>query len=682
VSFQSAGEIAARQTAADDAAAKAAALAAEAVRSQLLSFLQSRKTEAVTARDTTGVTDMLQESARRRRGEHSAQRAAQLAKYKMPNYWVPLTQTKSIHTEAWFRDLLMPYNDKIWMLEPTVLPELQEDEKEEVRQEIAEQIGMVEEAGMSLSPTDIQQVHDEVMDAEEKETEELAKKCAKEMEKLIQDQHEECDFRSVFREFQSNLVTYGTAFLKGPFVIKRKMPRWEGGKRVVTDRLIPACSAPSPLDIYPAPWANNEQEGYIIERIPTYREALNAMRGMEYCQTPQIEALLKRTIPPSPSAIPEQGTRQAHEDKIQTPPKEAPFEVWSWTGPIPGYMLTEWGLANIDEASDYLVEVLWCDTFILKVVPRWDEVWIRPYFGARFKALPGSFWGRGVPLLMSASQDRANAAMIALIDNMQWASGPGGWIDQSRLVNPNDIADWHPRKLLAIQSQAGQNGVPMGFFDIQMRVAELQALYQRCCEDADNESGVPAYMYGSGQIGGAGGTYSGLSTLMNAAARGIKDALLEVDKMLSKFIQHWADWNNEYSDDERVKGDVRVVCSGASGLFVQEMQLSRMDDLIAQSTQLAQFTGPRFIINLLRQKAKILRVSTDGLPTEEDLQRVPQQTPQDLLAATAEGGEQPSGEAPTGEPGVPAAKQPGMGVGTGAVQRVTPIQKQGKVGVQ
>jgi hypothetical protein len=251
----------------------------------------------------------------------------------------------------------------------------------------------------------------------------------------------------------------------------------------------------------------------------------------------------------------------------------------------------------------------------------WDEVGVKPYFRAVFKQVPGSFWGIGVPLLMSASQDRANSMMIALLDNTSWGTGFIGWINQNRLVNMDDVKEMHSKKWIAIQTSTnpGDNGPPMGSVQFDLKVQELDALYQRCLGDADNESGVPAYMYGSGQASGAAGTYSGLATLMNAAARGIKDALLEIDQMLCKFIQHWADWDNEYSDDDSVKGDIRVVCSGSTGLFVQEMQLQKLDELAIQAKDMMGITGPRFVIDILRQKARILKADASLLPSDDEI---------------------------------------------------------------
>jgi hypothetical protein len=160
----------------------------------------------------------------------------------------------------------------------------------------------------------------------------------------------------------------------------------------------------------------------------------------------------------------------------------------------------------------------------------------------------------------------------------------------------------------------------MGIVQIDLHVAELDSLYQKALSDADNESGVPAYMYGSGSAGPAGGTFSGLSTLMNASARGIKDALLAIDDAIARFVQHWADWVNQYSEDESVKGDVRVICSGSTGLFVQEMQLQKLDELANQAKDLMAITGPRFVIDILRQKAKILKADSSLLPTDAELQ--------------------------------------------------------------
>lgn len=588
--------------------------------SQLLSHLQRCLTEAIQARDNSGITAKLLEAQRRRKGEYSPERLAQLQKYKLPVYWVPLTQTKCIHTEAWLRDLLMPYANKIWTLEPTVLPEVQADEQERIHYAVIEEALAVMAGGEMVTDEQMRKVVDKATDEYKRMIVEEAKDRAKAMESLIQDQHEECGFSAIFRDFQSNLTTYGTAFLKGPFTVVKKMPKWVGTKRVVGDRVIPACSAPSPHDIYPAPWNTNENDGHLFERIKTYREALSSVRNLPNYQTKQIEQLLSGEQ--STTTVQTGDNERAANENKSTAPIDNRIECWQFTGPLPGYMLIDWGLKDCVAANDYNVEVVFSSNYILKVVPMWDETGVRSYFRGVFKSVPGSFWGVGVPILMSASQDRANMIMTSMIDNTNWASGPIGWVDVTRVVNQNDLKEWHPRKLVPVQSTPAQTGAPMGFMSIELKVAELNLQYQSCLADADNESGVPAYMYGSGSSGPAAGTATGLHTLMNAAARGIKDALLSVDEVMTRFVAHWADWNDEYSNDESVKGDIRVVCSGATGLFVQELQLSKADDLFAQAMSLVPLTGPAFVLNILKEKAKILGIDTTMLPNENDVKAV------------------------------------------------------------
>jgi hypothetical protein len=283
--------------------------------------------EAVQAKQISGITDRLLEAQRRREGRHTPEKKAQLAQYALPDYWVPLTQTKCIQTEAWFRDLLMPYNDKIWLLEPTVIPELPEDKAKEIERAIAIESLELLANGQELTEDETRQVHEEAMDEAEQRVTEEAKKRVKAMERLIQDQHEECDFRGVFRDFQANLDTYGTAFLYGPFTTVKKMPKWVNGKRTVQKKIIPTCSAPSPHDIFPAPWAKNENDGYIIERIRTYPQGLCDVKELDYYKTAEIDDLLRERDVLTASSQPGDYERNAGEDKQATPPDMTPADT-------------------------------------------------------------------------------------------------------------------------------------------------------------------------------------------------------------------------------------------------------------------------------------------------------------------------------------------------------------------
>ena len=646
-----------------NADATATSLSSEPVRNSLLSHLEVLKNQAIMSKLNSGVTERLLDCQRRRRNEHSTDKIAQLQKYNLPVYFAPLTQTKCIHTEAWLRDLTMPYGSKIWMCESSEVPEIQPDKAQEIHQSVIQnevkEIMAGRDAG--LQAADLAKIADQTLADMKRQEKDFAKKRAKAMESEIFDNLQDCQWPKVFEEFRSNVVTFGTGFLKGPFTRTVKMATWKGKKRVVVDKVIPICSAPSPHDIFPAPWAKDVQDGYIIERIQTYRPALNACRKLEYYQRKEIETLLANQPTGKGTMMTQYGDyqRAAMEDKGNQMSDDR-IECWEFHGSLPGVLLEGWGVKNVDPAEDYEMVVLWSGSHILKVMPAWNDTACRGYFAARFKPVVGSFWGIGVPNMMSAAQDRANSVMTQLLQNTAWAGGPVFWGYMNRMVNPADATSLHGGKMLLFtqDDMSPITSAPMGSFDVEDKTGELNELYQGCLTDADNESGVPAYMYGANQAnaGGAVRTFSGLSTLMNAAARGVKDALMNMDQALGDFISNWADWLNEYSTDDAIKGDVRVISTGATGLFIQEMQMDRMAqmlDRIKDPTVLQALgvKGGAFMVSLIKGMAQMLKQDTSYLPSEEDI----------LEMAKKAAGQPPPGATPQPPPGQPATASPDQG---------------------
>ena len=127
-----------------------------------------------------------------------------------------------------------------------------------------------------------------------------------------------------------------------------------------------------------------------------------------------------------------------------------------------------------------------------------------------------------------------------------------------------------------------------------------------------------------------------------------------------------------YSDDDKVKGDIRVLCSGATGLFVHEMQLQRLDDMYNQAVAAVPIIGPRFMLSLLRQKAKILKADISSLPSDDDLAAMEKAPP-----APAAGGELPmqGEESGNNTPGTPATSAAQPGARPEAPEVVAPIQQ-------
>lgn len=622
----------------------AAALAGQAIKSQLLAYVQSCFSDSQNARQQAGVTDNLVNAQRRRKGEYDATRLAELAKFSIKPFWVPLTQIKCNAAEAWMRDILLPYGEKIWTLKPTVEPEVPETRAQIARVAAAAHVQAMTESGQQVPAGGLQQILDDMIEAEKDELRKAAMARAKAMETRIEDQLSESAWPQVFQEFLSNAVTFGTGFLKGPVIQRVKRRHWADGAITVDYEPFPTVQAPSPHDMYPSPWSVGVEDGYIIERIKTYRSGLEACIGVENYLDNEITALLAETpadMGLSQSNLPGDDQRAASEQKALGS-KDVRIECFEFWGPVPGFLLADAKLPGQDfqPGRDYEVQIIWSRDHILKVMPNWSDLGTRPYFKAVYKRIPGSFWGVGVPMLMISSQDRANGSMVAMLHNMSWASGPMAWVDVTRLVEKGDALTWHPGKVLQTTNEMGLTVPPAQWYTVPSNASELMAIYNQAVADSDNESGVPAYTYGSDRAAGAATTFSGLTALMNSAARGIKDAFAEVDTNgVGPLISNWVDWLNKYDPDDNIKGDVKVITTGATGLFVKELQMQKLTEFMDRTNNPVDLSiiGLKGRAKLLRKMADQLKMAdfTELIPSDKELDARERQQKEEAAALAA-----------------------------------------------
>lgn len=604
-------------------------LATPSVQSQLLGFVKKCFSDASLYRQSEGVDEMLLDAMRRRKGEYAPD---VLAKYKAQGnstIWIPLTEQKCNAAEAWMSDVLMPYGDRIWTVQPTTIPAL----KDEVVAEVVNEVVNMAQAQLAADPTfqpdeDWARGQAEVIRAQlEGDVKEEAVERANKMADQIQDQLEESDWFGVFKDFLSNVVTYGTGLLKGPVVRPTPKLVWEGNTPVVQKNNDPGVEAPNPLDIYPSPRSSDVPDGFIIERIRTERASISALRELPYYQTAEIDRLLTDHpdgLVTTQATDAERATLERKPDASATR-SDREVELFEFWGPIPGKYLREWGIPEAKDTEDYEFQVIWSSEYVLKVMPNPDPLGRRPYHKAPYKRVVGSFWGKGIPTLMKASQDRANAAQRAIVDNMGLCAGPQIVVDVARLPAGERVTHIYPRKVWLTTNENNLTTKPVDFFQPESNVAELTQIYASAVQDAELESGVPAYNYGSDQVSGAGRTVSGLSMLMNASARGIKESFSNIDqKGVGPLIERFYVWNMLYNPDESIKGDLQVVTRGATGTLLREMTLQKTTEFLDRTNNATdmQIIGIEGRAKVLRKSAELLNIGVeDVVPSEDELEQ-------------------------------------------------------------
>jgi len=248
------------------------------------------------------------------------------------------------------------------------------------------------------------------------------------------------------------------------------------------------------------------------------------------------------------------------------------LEVW---GKVSGKMLIEWGMSEDevpDSAREYDANVWVVGNYVIKAVLNYDPLGEKPYSKSSFIKCPGALWGKGIPEIIEDLQGVCNAAARALVNNMGIASGPQVEVNLERIPPNEDITQLSPWKIWqTVNDPVGSSAPAIRFTQPDSRASELMAVYEKFSRLADDHSGIPAYVYGDLNVQGAGRTSSGLSMLMGAAGKGIRQVVMHIDSDIVKpIVERQFVYNMRYDDEESIKGDVEVVAKGAINLAVKE----------------------------------------------------------------------------------------------------------------
>ena len=398
---------------------------------------------------------------------------------------------------------------------------------------------------------------------------------------------------------------------------------------IEVETIKPQFARVSPYDLYPSPDSADIDDGaFLIERERYTRSRLNELRGVPGYKDEAIEqALLEHGVGGLRDWLATDAERARIEDRSHdwmTNEGET-IEGLQYWGSAQGLMLLQWGMRpeDIDDPlAEYEIDAILIGQHVIRCVINRNPMGKRPYQKASFQLVPGSFWGIGIPELMSDVQDMCCAVARAQQNNMAFASGPQIEVAIDRLMpeeNPDEI---YPMKRWRTKTDKSQTGSPqpaIRFFQPDSRAGELMQVYSQWEQRADDATNIPRYAYGNEKVGGAGNTASGLSMLLESANKGIKDAIRHIDRgVTSRVISALWLFNMRYSDDMSIKGDCKVVPRGASAMLLREQtQQARQQFLAATSNpEDMQIIGVEGRARLLRSIAD--QLDMPGLIPEDD----------------------------------------------------------------
>lgn len=486
----------------------------------LATYIQQIYQDNKDIRSSSGIEDKMLQSLRAYNGHYDPEDLSRIKAAGGSEIYMNLTPTKCRAAMSWLRDIMMPAKENAWGLYPTDVPELPEEIRAAIEEQInslvespqtqeMQQQGMPQKAtAMSAAQkvTEINQLKRDIEDAIADEIYRVAMGETKKYEKIIADQLQEGSWEKAFSDFIEDFCVFPVAVMKAPIITKKKRLTYVNGTVEEKEDFIFLNKRVSPLDIYPSADATDITDGNLCEHLRFDRKTLYNLIGVPNYKEEAIRKVLENC---------EYGftggelDSTVESDKIIEEYRGDTFRASKgiihgvhFHGSIPWRYLNEWGFEEdkigTDEDKEFEVEAILAGGEVIKCVLNSDPLLRRPYYKASWQNIPGSWWGRSLPELMRDIQRMCNATARALANNMAVASGPQIEIYVDRLADDSEVDAIEPFHVWQLTSDpSGAGGRAITFWQPTSNAQELLAVYKEFEIRADDATGIPRYAYGN-----------------------------------------------------------------------------------------------------------------------------------------------------------------------------------------
>ncbi len=566
------------------------------------------------------------------------------------------TRPKTNAMTARLFDLLFPTDDRNWGIQPTPVPEMQEqsEEAQALRQDAtdtfadrqrrlkeAEGAGREDEANaMAAEMEELESIRTLSQDKADELSETLteARRRSELMQFEIEDQFKSCRYQAEARDMIEDACKIGMGVIKGPVIGGGSKMRWtktEDGqhelKSVAND--MPRAFWVDPWSFFPSPDVKRveDSEGFFE------RHLMNKVRLRKMQNIPDIDKDALRAIL---NAGPERGGAPSYLVDLRNlttqnqNSNEDLFAVWEYTGPISkeDFILIADATNDVDameiaqemdELTEEHVRIMFCQGHLLSFGLHPLDSNAPIYSVYNLEKDEASLFGFGIPYLMRDSQSILNAAQRMMMDNSGYSVGPQIVVNKD-VVEPED-GDWQFSSMktwLRKNTETADGGAPFEVYNIPNNQVELANILEMTKQDVDEETHLPPISQGE-QGAGVTKTAQGMAMLMNSANVGFRRFVKNFDDDVTvPMVSRFYDWNMQFSEKEEIKGDYDVDARGSSVLLVREMQANNLMMMMQNFGDHPTY-GPRMKHEeMLKQLMRAHMIPTDqAVKTEREYQK-------------------------------------------------------------
>lgn len=548
--------------------------------------------------------------------------------------FINITRQKTNGAEARLADILLPTDERNFGIKPTPKPSLAKELKNE-NVAVNPQSGqpMVNEQGQPILRKQVALM-----------IQQAAEEAAKGMEREIDDQLNECDYKGEVRKVIHDAAVMGTGVVRGPTVTSKARRQWKkimgaDGSAVysiaMSNEKSPSSSRVDPRNVWEDPACGEDiQNGRgIFERDMKTAKQIRALAK----QPGYMESQLRKVLEEGPQAS---ATQLTVEDQEKADAQKTSYEVWTYWGEIEPENAKAAGLNVTDDVLQSIDAcVVMINSTVVKAFLSPLDTGELPYDFFPWEKCSDSARGKGVPELMESQQRVLNAAWRTMMDNSGSSSGPQVVMKRKGIEPADGVWDLSGRKIWWCTDDTIDVRNVFNVFQIDSRQTELAGIIQLATQLIDEETGVPMIMQGNER--NAPETVGGMQMLMNASNVVLRRLVKQFDDKITRpHIRRYYDYNMLYSENDEIKGDYEVDARGSSALLVRDIQNQAFMNLLGASANpaFAPLIDPKKIFEKALQAQHVdprdIMLSDEQIEQNRELQS--QQQPQDSSMAVAQ----------------------------------------------
>lgn len=601
------------------------------LRALFLQNLISKRSEAIGGRAGSGIEIEWQEDEEHYQGIDDANRQYQNTwQLTQPKRWAETGQasgtapTRSVvflnitrpyvdAASARISDMLLPTDDRAWLLKPTPIPRL-----------------TVADVALLGGPEKAKETVEATM-AE-------AKEAAEHMQRQIDDHLVESSFHGELRRLIEDSARIGSGVIKGPFPVRRTFKvaqRDDMGmvSRISIDEIRPGSKRIDPWNFFPDPACGDSihNGSYTWEREYLSTRQLKEMILMPGYDRQELIAAIKE----GPSLT---SARDATEATGKKP--EDQFEMWIFHGNCDAEQLREFGVEFDSEEDKLPAMAVLVNDRLVKVTLSAIDSGEFPYDVLAWQHRPGMPWGMGISRQIRTVQRILNGSTRAMMDNAGLSAAP-------QIILGNGVTpagggySLAPGKIWKLEADANNTDVRTAFnaFIVPSVQAEMMNIINFALRMAEDVTGMPAMLQGI--RGDAPNTLGGMQMQNNNATSVLRRLAKRFDDYITRpHIQRYFDWMMQYAEDDSIKGDFEIEVRASSALVERDAQQQFLMQMLAASKDPAYGINPA---KLARELIKGQRLDPKSLQytKEEKAAMQPQANPVEeakagLIAAQTE----------------------------------------------